>query len=642
MHINFGLKLLQRTLFWVVFGMPIVVFSQKTFQEYKKLYPDYNELVLTDNTSYDLYFEDKKLKVVENNFYESMILTDNGINNNSESFTYSELVKLIDFSAETVLNNKRIKVTQTNEKESRDDAIFYNGVKERQLIFTNLEAGAKKVYQYQREYVDYHLLHKFVFGNSFPILNASLEIKTDKNINIGYKIFNDHNQAIEFTKTEKKGKWVYRWTLKDIKPIKFEPNAPGILHLVPHIDIYVKDYTIENQKVEGLDDVDRLFAYYQEFVKDLNKEENPELKSITSKLIEGATTEEEKVKRIFYWVKDNIKYVAFENGYEGFKPREAALVCSRKFGDCKDMASIISAMAQYANVKSVYITWIGTREIPYSYHENATPGVDNHMIATYKKDNEYIFLDATDKETRYGIPTAFIQGKEALVYENNSYKIVNVPIVGYENNAVADWVKLKIENEKLVGSGTLQLAGYNRSNLLSELGDATNKKRFEMIKSIVIKGNNKFKLVNFTEENEKNRDLPYIINYQFDIDNYLIRIDNDVYVNLNVDTNFEKLLIEKDRTQPFELEFLTSSQGTYELEIPAGYSVKYTPQNVSIDNALLAANFNYELKDNRIIYKAQIKQKKLLLDTADFPLWNESIKAIKTNYGETLILSKNK
>jgi transglutaminase-like putative cysteine protease len=638
------LKLLNKSLFISVLFIGINGFSQKTFQEYRTIYPDYNEIILNDNTSYDITLENKSVKIIQNNYNESMILTENGINNNSESFTYSELIKLIDFDAQTIINDKgkerKIKVTQTNEKESRDDAVFYNGVKERQLIFTNLEAGAKKVYQYKREFLDYHLLHKFIFGNSFPIVNSTLEIKTDKEINIGYKVFNDDANAIEFSKTEKKGKWIYKWTLKNIQPLKFESFAPGFLHIIPHIDIYIKDFTVDNTKVEGLENVEKLFNYYQTYTKNLNKEEDKELKEITLQVIADATSEEDKVKRIFYWVKDNIKYVAFENGYEGFKPREGALVCQRKFGDCKDMASIITAMAKYAGLKNVYLTWIGTREIPYSYSELATPAVDNHMIATYKKGDEYIFLDATDKETRYGIPTAFIQGKEALVNENNSYKIVKVPVTSAENNAVTDNVKFKIENEKLVGSGSLVFKGYNRSNLLSQLGDATNKKRFENIKSIVLKANNKFKLLDYSEENIKDRDKPYIINYSFDIENYLIKIDKDIYLNLNVDTNFDQLAIEKDRVSKFEIDFLSDSQGTYELEIPQNYSVKYLPKDLVFENELLSASFKYQTKDNKVIYVAKITPKKILLEKSDFELWNESIKKIKSNYGETIIITQ--
>lgn len=616
--------------------------AQNTLEAYKKQYPDFNELVLNDVQSYDFSIENSKLKVIQDNQYESIILNENGIQGNKESFSYSELVKLLGYEAYSVVTvggkEKKIKVTQTNEVQSNQSSVFYDDVKERQLIFPNLESGAKKMYNYQVEFIDPFLLHKFIFGGGLPIKNSTLEIKTDKNINIGYKIFNDESNSIAFSKTEKKGKWVYKWTYKDVKPVKMEGNSPGFLYIIPHINVYIKDYVVNNKKVDVLGDIDKLYAYYKGFTKNLNQTEDPTLKAITLKITENLTTDEDKVKSIFYWVKDNIKYIAFENGYEGFIPREASLICERKFGDCKDMASIITAMAKYANVKNVYIAWIGTRDIPYSYNELATPAVDNHMIAVYKKGTEYIFLDATDKETLYGIPTGFIQGKEAMYDNGETYKIVTVPVVPAEKNQVKEQVKLKIEKEKLVGSGKIEFSGYNRSRLLSRIGDATNKTRFEMIKSLVLKGNNKFNLKDYNEENIKDRDKPYQISYNFDLGNYIIKVDKEMYVNLFLDRPLEKMIIEKDRSAKFEFEHLNYINSQYELDIPENHTVKYLPKNFSLDNDFIKADFVYEVKNNKILLNSQLKQKKLVLDKADFELWNKSIKDLKNNYTDTLIL----
>ena len=616
--------------------------AQNSLEEYKKQYPDFNELVINDVQSYNFSIENNKLKVIQDNQFESIILTDNGIQNNKESFSYSELVKLLSYEAYSVIDDngkeKKIKVTQTNEIQSGQSSVFYDNVKERQLIFPNLEAGAKKVYHYQTEFIDPFLLHKFIFGGGLPIKNSSLEIKTDKNINIGYKIFNDESNLIEFSKTEKKGKWIYKWTLKEVKPVKLEGNSPGFLYIIPHINVYIKDYTVNNKKVDVLGDINKLYSYYKGFTKDINQTEDPALKAITLKITENLTNDDDKIKSIFYWVKDNIKYIAFENGYEGFIPREASLIYERKFGDCKDMASIITAMAKYANVKNVYISWIGTRDIPYSYNELATPAVDNHMIALYKKGNEYIFLDATDKETLYGIPTAFIQGKEALFGEGESYKIIPVPVVPAEKNEVNEQVKFAIEKDKLVGSGKVQFNGYSRSHILLRMGDATNKTKFEMIKSLVIKGNNKFNLKNYTEENLTDRDKPYQISYNFDLGNYIVKADKEIYINLFIEKPLEKLTIEKGRISKFEFEFLTFVNSQYELEIPKNCTVKYLPKNFSLDNDYIKADFVYEVKNNKIILDIKLKQKKLLLEKSDFELWNKTIKMLKNNYTETLIL----
>lgn len=636
---NKSFVLLAFFVFYSVSGI-----AQKSFQDIKNIYPDYNEVVVDNSEVYDISIENNKLKVIQDNHYESLILSQNGIFNNKESFSYSDLIQLKSYEAFTVINEngkeKKIKVTQSNEKQSQQSSVFYNDVKERQLIFPNIEPGAKKVYNYQTQFVDPHLLHKFIFGDNMPMQSASLEVRAEKNIVIDYKIFNDPNNTITFSKTEKKGKWVYKWTLINIKAAKFEDNSPGFLYQVPHIDFYIKEYTVNNKTTPVLGDVSELFNYYKAFVKDLNKTEDPDLKELTLEITKDKTTDEEKIKSIFYWVKENIKYIAFENGYEGFIPREASLVFHRKFGDCKDMASIISCMAKYAGLKNVTIAWIGTRSIPYSYNDLATPSVDNHMIALFKKGENYIFLDATDKETRYGIPTAFIQGKEVLFSENDNYKIYPVPIVSANENEIKETVNLTINNTKLIGNAKVERFGYNRSHTLMQIGDASNKARLEMIKSLVLKGNNKFNLKDFTEENLNNKDLPYIIDYNFDLDNYIVKVDKEIYINLFLDKILDKVVLAKDRVAQFEFDYLTQFTTKYALEIPKNYSIKYLPKNFDLDNDYVKAHFTYQLKNNTLLLNVSLSVKKLLLNKNDFEPWNETIKKLKTNYSETIILSE--
>lgn len=121
-------------------------------------------------------------------------------------------------------------------------------------------------------------------------------------------------------------------------------------------------------------------------------------------------------------------YVAFEDKLGGFIPREAADICKRKFGDCKDMTSIQVALYRKAGIDA-YFTWIGTRHKPYTYEEVPLPITDNHMICTIKLDGKWVFLDGTDPLIPFGIPPQGIQGKEALVgIDANNYKIITVPV----------------------------------------------------------------------------------------------------------------------------------------------------------------------------------------------------------------------
>lgn len=621
--------------------------AQGNFESYKLQYPDYNELVLNNSTSYSIAIVDKKLKVIQDNQYDSMILSENGIQNNKESFSYSDLVRLLSYDAYTIIQEKgrekKIKVTQALEKMNTDGSVFFDDVRTKQLIFPNLQAGAKKVYEYSTEFVDPNLMHKFVFGDINSVKNSTLKITADKAVHIGYEIFNDPEHSIAFSKTESRNSYTYQWTLLDSKPIKYEPNTPGILYSIPHIVFYIQDYSIDNTKIEGLGGVDKIYNYFCGFVKNLNTADDEALKDLTLSITKDKKTDEEKLKAIYYWVKDNIKYIAFENGYGGFIPREASLVFDRKFGDCKDMASIITSMAKYANVSDVYLAWIGTRNIPYSFSQIGSPSASDHMIAVYQKGNEYVFLDATDQQTQYGLPSSFIQDKEALLYKGEmAHHIVKVPITDSNKNLIKDSVIFSIENDKIVGNGHLEINGYNRTNTLNQLGDASNKTRFEMIKSLVLKGNNKFNLNDYCEQNLKERDKPYEVLYDFDIANYVVKVDRELYINMFFDKYYEKSTLEKDRQANYDFDYLTKFNSNVECIVPRNYKVTYVPKSFEMENDLVKVNIQYQQKGNSIQLNSIVEIKKLMLEKKDFALWDETVKKLKSNYSDTIVLEQKK
>ena len=249
-------------------------------------------------------------------------------------------------------------------------------------------------------------------------------------------------------------------------------------------------------------------------------------------------------------------------------------------------------------------------------------------------------MDATDNQTRFGLPSSFIQGKEALVRNNENYRIIKVPIVEAKDNLSKDFIKIKLENTKMIGDGNLSINGLMRSFILRQIGDATDKARFEMIKSLTMKGNNKFQLNDFTENNLSNRDLPYEINYQFELDNYAVKAGNDLYLNLFLDKPLEKSTIEKDRISKYEFDFLAGYDTTCIFEIPTDYEVKSIPKNVAFSNELMQFDIQYIKLENSIQLSFKMQTHKLMLETNQFQAWNDALKNLKSAYSETITLSK--
>ena len=172
--------------------------------------------------------------------------------------------------------------------------------------------------------------------------------------------------VVKFKKYDKGGFVFYEWSSTDLPARKDEDESPSLRYFTPHIICYVKSYETKKGKVNVLSNLDDLYGWYNTFVKDLNKESSPELISIVGKIKASSATELDIVRNVFYWVQENIQYVAFEQGMRGFIPHNGSYVCEKRYGDCKDMANLIVNMLKLANVKA-YHTWIGTRDLPYKY-----------------------------------------------------------------------------------------------------------------------------------------------------------------------------------------------------------------------------------------------------------------------------------
>ena len=68
------------------------------------------------------------------------------------------------------------------------------------------------------------------------------------------------------------------------------------------------------------------------------------LRQALAQVLAGKTSEQEKIQAIHQFVLRNTHYVALEFGVYGYKPYPVSQVYARRFGDCKDKASLMIAL----------------------------------------------------------------------------------------------------------------------------------------------------------------------------------------------------------------------------------------------------------------------------------------------------------
>ena len=316
-------------------------------------------------------------------------------------------------------------------------------------------------------------------------------------------------------------------------------------------------------------------------------------------------------------MQDNIKYVAFEAGMGGFIPREAALVCERKYGDCKDMTSVLYQMLNSIGIPAYY-TWIGTRKIPYSYSEVPTPLIDNHMICSYFDGEDYIFLDATTKGIPYGIPTSFIQGKEALIgISEEEYKVVKVPVLENTECTTIDTVYAEIENNIITGIATVSYSGYSDVYLSAYINNMSETEKKEFYKNAFKKGNNKCQSTVTKINGNKDRTANLVIDYKFTLPDYIKENGDELYLNpfLKKYLTDEKINIETNKINKRN-DNKEVNRNVIFFKIPEGYTVDYIPENVSYTHNKFSFDviLNYRKEKGDIEVQTYFNYNSLILD----------------------------
>ncbi|MDB5258473.1 MAG: transglutaminase-like enzyme predicted cysteine protease [Chitinophagaceae bacterium] len=620
--------------------------SPNELETYKKKHPNSYMVILKHVQEVTIDVINKDSLAISIHHYEEKIYTNKLTSSFSgqASLQYNSFNTIKDVDAYIVNTSdgktKKTKVKSFFTKDVFDDAIFYDYKKEISFVYPSIEEGSKTFLEYNEIVNDPHFLGNFYFANYSPMEVSELVVKYSPSLEIDFKLFNADSVKIDYTlSTEKKYK-VKKWTYRDGKEYKSSQDAQDPRYYLPHIIYYIKQYEFKGATTQVYSDVAQLYKWYYSMLSKMKLSDSNEMKPIVDSLVAGKTTEEEKVKAIYYWVQDNIKYIAFEDGMNGFVPEAGSSVCSNRYGDCKGMSNLLVEMLGLAGIKA-YHTWVGSRDIPYKYKEVPTLYVDNHMIVAYPVGEQIYFLDATSKQLSFNYPSAFIQGKEALIgIDKDHYLLKEVMVVEAEKNYNIDTSYVSIEGNVLKGKGVAHIDGYLKYSIMNYLQNSSVDETQKYLEYFLQKGNNKFSLKKYDLKNLYSRDKELVINYEYEIKDYVNVNNNEYYVNMHLHKGLNDSKIEKDRENAFENSFTVHNLNVVILDLSDKYKVKYLPENVNFKGNGYVSEVVYTKKNNTVVLMQDYIRSHLVLEPSGFAQWNEMVKILKRSYNESIVFEK--
>jgi len=606
----------------------ISLFSQKTEIIIKNEVP-------TTRTKYEIVFKFNDEKAIT--MYHSYAIY--------YSF-FDELEKMEVYTKNPQPNGK-MKTIYTKDlkpNNSKSSSVFFDDQKEVNIDFLGLTVGSEAHVEYTVTCSETHFTDPMIFRYYLPIEKEIYELTVPDNVNISIIEKNVPPNFIQYTKDVKRNETIHTWLATNVDEEKRYDDAPAPTYFTPHIIYKIEDYTIKGNTKSISKSPRDLFEWYVSHMKHVNKITTERLKVMADSITKGDKTDQEKIKSVYNWVKTNIRYVAFENGMEGLVPREADAVCMKRYGDCKDMSSLQVGLLKALNIPAYY-TWIGTRRIPYTYSELPMKNTDNHMIASVKDKDQWIFLDATDPNGIYGLPADHIQGKQAMIYINDTaYELAIVPIVPHKTNTIKDEYEMTMSNNDVRIHSNSKYAGIIAGSIANRLLYMSEKDKEEYAKNIIkgVSNNailNKHTISPITDNANAN------IMVDFSIKDFIKEVDNEKYINLFLSKTFtNEAISDTGRHAPVSFRCNADDHETFTLTIPEDYKVTYIPENSSFKNDHFEYLIEYAQKPGKLILtqKTITNFPNLMLMPNEFQQWNQFIKGLNNAYKESVILEKIK
>ena len=519
----------------------------------------------------------------------------------------------------------------------RQEDIFYDDTKLCNIKFGLEEKGKACRYSYKENFKDVKYFTSTYFNSIIPVAEKIIEYDIPSWLEVDLREFNFSGSSIEKNTAKENNITKIIYTEKDIPSYQDEPHSPNRALSYPHVICVSKAYTINGQRNVLFESVKDLYGWYRTVCDSIGNDP-ADLKERVNSLIAGKKTDAEKIESIFYWVQDNIRYIAFENGIMGYRPDAAQNVLKKKFGDCKGKANLLKEMLKLAGYDA-RLTWIGTSDLPYDYSLPSL-SVDNHMICTVILNGKRYFLDGTEEYIALNDYAQRLQGKQVLIEDGKNYILDRIPVFSAERNTEKKNISMSIDGTILKGHGSTEYNGEAKIMAQSIYASVRNENKSDAFSSFLKNGDNNVIVSNIKYPDFSDRQKPIIVNYDFSSDHQITKAGNELYVVMDWDKDFSAWEFDDDRKNDYELNYKYCFVIQTELTIPDGYKVDYLPASFKKTSGDYSFEGSYTNKGKTIVYNKMITINKPILRKSDFPEWNAFVKDINKFYNDQVVLTK--
>ncbi|HTX15190.1 MAG TPA: DUF3857 domain-containing protein [Candidatus Baltobacteraceae bacterium] len=296
------------------------------------------------------------------------------------------------------------------------DAPVYTDFKEKHITVPDLAPGVTLEYEIVTHLVKPLAPGEFWYDHDFVKSSIALDDRLEINVPKGRKIDLESSPSTPYETATQDGRTIYTWKHSNLTipseddSQKQKPQSAG--DKLPDVQLT----TFTSWQAVG--------RWYAELEKG-RTDPSPEIRAKTAALIQGRTTELEKMQALYDYVAKNIRYVSLSFGVGRYQPHTAAEVFANQYGDCKDKHTLLASMLEAAGIPSDAVLISYERKFDPAM---PSPAQFNHMITAVPLGKELIWMDTTAEVAPFRLLASPLRHKSALVVPaDGDGKIVETP-----------------------------------------------------------------------------------------------------------------------------------------------------------------------------------------------------------------------
>jgi hypothetical protein len=425
------------------------------------------------------------------------------------------------------------------------------------------------------------------------------------------------------------------WEVENIPAIKREPLMPDSRAVSARMGVTFHP-TSGTTAALGPTNWDQI-GIWQAQLASGSLQSTPDIQQKVKELTSNAATWRDKVQALSSYVQSRIRYVDIEIGIGGFQPHAAGDTYKHHYGDCKDKATLLSAMLREAGIPS-YLALAQTERgvivpdfasaITFNHAILAIPlpaeaNVDGlSSVVETSKFGKMLVFDPTSEYTPFGYLPYYEQENYILVSTPQGGELVHLPLSDPALNKLVRTAKLELHADGSLSGSVIETrygneAAFEREKLLRS-GTTDRTKQLEAFLGSFLRG---FHLTKVTTENVDKVGEPLTLNYEFTADRYAKTAGDLLVVRARVIGEKSTDVAEGDEPRKLPVEFDDTSLQTddFEITLPSGFAVDDLPRPTKSDTEFASYTSLTQVTGNVIHYTRtyQLKQVFVPLDKMD-------------------------